>query len=445
MGALHETWRDLLALLRLQGFRRLFAVRLVSQAGDGMFQVGLASLLFFSPERAGTAAGVASAFAVMLAPFTIIGPFAGVFLDRWRRRQVLAVGNAVRVVLAGAMAAVMLTLGLDGPGEAWVIVLGLAALSVNRFLLAALSAGLPRVVDGPLLLTANSLTPTLGTGAAFLGGGVGFVVGLGLAPGPVHDAAALLCAAVVFGVAAALALRLGRDQLGPLHPRRGRLATKIAEVARGLVDGARYLSARRTPGQALLVMAAHRFLYGVVFIAAILISRNMLAAPGDTSAGLANFAMVLGATAVGGAFAIVATPVLSRRTGPQGWIVCMLLLAAVSQLLLATTPSRTVVLVGAGFLGLAAQSAKIAVDTIVQRDTHDDYRGRAFAFYDVLFNAAFVGAAVLAAWAVPDDGWSRGLFATLALAYLAVAAWLWFRGDRQPAEVPRRAAPSTHP
>ncbi len=47
MGVISE----LRALLRLDGFRKLFAVRLVSQAGDGMFQVGLASLLFFSPSR----------------------------------------------------------------------------------------------------------------------------------------------------------------------------------------------------------------------------------------------------------------------------------------------------------------------------------------------------------------------------------------------------------
>ncbi|MEG3614087.1 MFS transporter [Isoptericola haloaureus] len=435
MGALGETWHDLRALLRLQGFRRLFAVRLVSQAGDGMFQVGLASLLFFSPERAGTAAGVASAFAVMLAPFTIVGPFAGVFLDRWRRRQVLAYGNALRLLITGAMAAIMLTVGLGGSGDVWVIVLGLLALSVNRFLLAALSAGLPRVVAGPYLLTANSLTPTLGAGAVFLGGGIGLVLGLGIPPGRIHDAAALVCAAVVFGVAGLLALRLGRDQLGPEHPARGHLAAELAAVARGLVDGARYLTARRTPGQALLVMGAHRFLYGVVFIAAILISRNLLADPGDTTAGLANFALVLAATAVGGAAAVVVTPVFSRLTGPQGWIVCMLLLAAASQLLLATTPARTVIFLGAGLLGLAAQSAKIAVDTIVQRDTHDDIRGRAFAFFDVLYNAAFVGAALLAAWAVPDDGWSRGLFVALALAYVAVAAVLGLTGARHPAPV----------
>jgi hypothetical protein len=386
-----------------------------------MFQVGLASMLFFSPERAGTAPAIAGAFAVMLAPFTVVGPFAGVFLDRWRRRQVLAVGNAVRLVVTAAMATIMLTGGLDGPAEAWVVVLALAALSVNRFLLAGLSAGLPRVVDGPLLLTANSL-------------GIGFVLGLGIPDGPVHDAAALVCASLVFGVAAALALRLRPDQLGPEHPSHERLGAELAAVARGLADGARYLVRRRTPGQGLLVMAVHRFLYGVVFIASILISRNLLTSPEDSAAGLAMFGLVIAMTGVGGAAAVLVTPVLSRRTGPQAWIAIVLVLAAASQLLLVPPPTRTTILLGAGLLGLAAQSAKIAVDTIVQRDTHDDYRGRAFAFYDVLYNAAFVGAATLAAVVVPDDGWSPALFGGLAVAYVVLAAAVWLRGARTPSD-----------
>lgn len=433
MGAFGETWHELRALLRLEGFRKLFTVRLVSQAGDGMFQVGLASLLFFSPESQGTAAAIAGAFAVMLAPFTIVGPFAGVLLDRWQRRQVLVWGNAVRVLLTLAMAGVMLAGGVG-----WAIyAIGLAALSVNRFLLAGLSAGLPRVVDGPLLLTANSLSPTLGAGAAFVGGGIGFVLGLAFEPGRVKDSSALVCAALVFGVASLLATRLRRTQLGPEQPAEADLRGEIAKVARGLADGARYLVARRTPGQALLAMAVHRFLYGVVFIASILISRNLLD-PGSQSAGMATFAVVIGLTGAGGAVAMVLTPTLSRRTGPQGWIAVMLLLAAASQLLLVTTPDRVVVYTGAALLGLAAQGTKIAVDTIVQRDAEDEFRGRAFAFYDVLYNAAFVGAAALAAFTLPDTGWSRGVFVGLAVAYVLAALLMATRGARHPAEVPAR-------
>lgn len=424
---------ELRALLRLPGFRKLFTVRLVSQAGDGMFQVGLANLLFFSPTSQGSAAAIAGAFAIMLAPFTIVGPFAGVFLDRWQRRQVLVYGNAVRVLITGTMAVLMLTQGVTPA----IYVLGLAALSVNRFLLAGLSAGLPRVVQGDLLLTANALTPTLGAGAAFLGGGIGFVLGLAVPAGRIQDAAALTCACVVMGCASLLGLRMSRTLLGPLQPAVGSIRNELAVVASGLVDGARYLAARRTPGQALLVMALHRFLYGVVFIAAILMSRNLLAGPGDRTAGLTTFATVIGATGVGGGLAILLTAVLARRMAPQSWIAVMLVVAGVSQLILVPQPGFVSVVTAAALLGLAAQGAKIAVDTIVQRDSEDAYRGRAFAFYDVLYNAAFVGAAALAAFLVPDAGWSPGLFVALSLGYLATAIVFGMRGSRT-ASLPRQ-------
>ena len=430
---------DLRALLPLTGFRRLFAVRLVSQSSDGMFQVGLATLFFFSPENASTATGVAAAFAVLLLPFTIVGPWAGVLLDRWRRRQVLLYGNLVRVALTLVIAAVLAT---DGVGPV-VYVLALVTLSVNRFLLAALSASLPKVVDGPLLLTANSLTPTLGAAASGVGMALAFVLGLVTPAGRVRDALALVVAAAVMACASALATRLGPDQLGPDERADGaRLRAQLASLAHGLVDGARYLVARRTPANALAVMALHRFCYGAVFIASILISRNLLSDPTDVQAGLATFGTVLAASAVGFALAVVVTPVLSPRVGPQVWIVVCLLLAAVSQLLLVVTVDLVAVLVAAGALGLAAQSAKIAVDTIVQRDTADAYRGRAFSLYDVLYNAAFVGAAALAAVALPDDGWSPAVFGALTALYVA-AAVVFATGRRTPAAVPRAVPEGT--
>jgi len=427
---------DLRALWPLTGFRRLFAVRLVSQASDGMFQIGLATLFFFSPENASTATGVAAAFAVLLLPFTIVGPWAGVLLDRWRRRQVLLYGNLVRVALTLVIAVIMLTSGV-GPA---VYVLALAALSVNRFLLAALSASLPKVVDGPLLLTANSLTPTLGAAAAGVGGALGFVLGLLLPTGRVRDAISLLVAAAVMACASALATRLGPDQLGPDERTAGTdVRRALGDLAHGLVAGARYLVARRTPAYALGIMALHRFCYGAVFIASILISRNLLSDPADVAAGLATFGTVLAASAAGFALAVVLTPVLSPRVGPHVWIVLCLLLAVVSQLLLAFTVTLPAVLGAGAALGLAAQGAKIAVDTIVQHDTADAYRGRAFSLYDVLYNAAFVGAAALAAVALPDTGWSPALFAGLAAVYLAGAV-VFARSTRTP--VPVAAPPA---
>ncbi len=427
--------RELRQLLRLPGFRRLFVVRLSSQAGDGLFQVGLATLFFFNPEQQSTAGDVAIAFAVLLLPFTIVGPWAGVLLDLWRRRQVLLVGNLVRAAIAVVIAVLMVTTGV-GPA---VYVLALLALSVNRFLLSALSASLPRVVDGPLLLTANSLTPTLGAGAVGVGGGIGLGLGLLLPDGPVSDAAAVVLACVVYTLAGCLALRIGRDELGPeTVASSSRVLARVRQMSRDLADGARHLIARRTPAAALTVMATSRFLYGVTFIASILISRNLLADPRDAAAGLAVFSLVLTASAVGFVLAAVLTPVLSPRTGPHAWITLCMLLAAATQTVLAFTVSRVPLLLCAVALGLAAQGAKIAVDTIVQRDTADEFRGRAFALYDVLYNAAFVGAAGLAALTLNDTGWSRPVFAALAVGYLAAA--LGYRAVTARAVAARRAA-----
>ena len=424
-----QVFRELIELLRLRDFRKLFVVRLVSQTGDGIFQVGLATLFFFSPEKASTATGVAEAFAVLLLPFTVVGPWAGVLLDRWRRRQVLFVGNLARVAITLAIALMVLTSGL-GPA---VYVLTLVNLSINRFLLAALSASLPRVVGGRLLLTANSLTPALGAAAAIAGAVAGIALGLVLEPGRSKDATILAVAALVFAAASALATRMGRDLLGPdTRADAEAMWRTLRGLGRGLVDGARHLRRRGTPARALAVMATHRFVYGVVFIASILISRNLLEDPANASAGLRTFGTVLAASVVGFILAVVLTPVLSPRTGPHAWIVYCLLLAAASQFLLTATIDRWAILAGAVALALAAQGAKIAVDTIVQRDTDDAFRGRAFALYDVLYNAAFVGAAALAALVLPDTGYSQAVFAALALVYLATAAIYWARSRRGP-------------
>ena len=400
------------------GFRRLLTVRLVSQTGDGMFQAGLATLFFFAPERMATASDVAAAFAVLLLPFTVVGPWAGVLLDRWRRRQVLLVGNAVRVVLTGVLAVLMVTVGV-GPA---VYVVALTTLSVNRFLLAALSAGLPRVVPREQLIIANTISPNLGAVAAVVGAGLGFVGSVVAPDGPAHDAVVLTAAALVFGVASALALRLGPDQLGPTHlVRGGQLWREVRSIGRGLVDGARHLIERRTPAYALGVIVVHRFAYGVMTLVGILMARNLLSDPSDAAAGLATFGVVAGATAVGFAVGVLVTPVATQWISPQGWIVVTLGAGMAGQLVLATTPALWSVCVAAGVLGMAAQAGKIAVDTIVQRDTDDDFRGRAFATYDVLYNAAFVGAAALGAAALPDTGYSRPTFAALAVLYAVTA------------------------
>src|SRR5699024_12338256 len=92
-----------------------------------------------------------------------------------------------------------------------VYVLALLTLSVNRFLLAALSAGLLKVVPYERLLTANSLSPTLGGVSAVFGAALGLLIGLFFPEGAFQETETLIAAAELFSAAATVDLRLEPD------------------------------------------------------------------------------------------------------------------------------------------------------------------------------------------------------------------------------------------
>ena len=72
--------------LRSGDFRRLLWIRLCGQGGDGIFQAALVASVVFNPDQQNTAKGLLAASAVTILPYTLLGPFVGVFIDRWPRR-----------------------------------------------------------------------------------------------------------------------------------------------------------------------------------------------------------------------------------------------------------------------------------------------------------------------------------------------------------------------
>jgi MFS family permease len=407
--------RDLRILLRFGNFRRLLALRLLSQGADGVYQVALATYVVFSPEKQTSAAAIASAMAVLLLPYSLVGPFAGVLLDRWRRRQVFLYGSLLRALLATATAVLMLS-----PVPDWLFyVSALCVTAVNRFVLSGLSASLPRVVDDERLVMANSLSPTAGTLAATVGGGLAFAVRLLVSD---SDAAVVLLGAALYLCAALASLRMPRDLLGPdrelVQPG---LRTALAGTARDLVAGVRHLAtpARREAAWALGAMTLMRFCYGALLVMLLMLCRYAYSTTTDD--GLALLGLALGVSGAGFFTAAVLTPWAARRLGPGRWIVVCAGLAAVLEPALGLPFAAAPMLVAAFVLGLTTQGAKIATDTVVQSSVDDGFRGRVFSLYDVLFNVAFVGAAAVAALILPPDGRSVPLVITVAVIYGAVA------------------------
>jgi MFS family permease len=400
-------------------FRRLLVTRLSSQSADGLFQASLVSAVVFDPTRRTGPVQVATGFVILLLPYSLIGPFAGVFLDRWRRQRVLVRGTVLR---AGLVALAAVLLAQEGPAGTPFTLAALAALSVNRFYLAALSAALPSVVQERQLVLANAVSPTAGTLVTIVGG----LIGLGLRSlvgRDAHgDAIVTAVAAAAYLGSAMLARRLPRDSLGPRDLDTSPLLSQLATVLRGLRDGARHIRERPVAAWALAVIGAQRLFYGLWTIMTVLLYRNVFVSHGLLRAGLVGLGQVVTANGIGLVSAAAVTPWVVARIGTQRWIWVVTAGLALAGLGLELPVTMAGQLGSAVAFGFATQATKVCVDSLVQVGVDDDFRGRVFALYDTLFNLSFVAAALLAAVALPVSGRSRLAVVLMAAGYAVIAA-----------------------
>ena len=159
-------------LIRDRRLRPLLRTRWTGQFTDGIFQSALASFVLFSPERQASALNAAIAFAVVLLPYSIVGPMVGTLLDRFSRQRAVLFSNLTRA-LTLLFIALLIFQGRTGV-ELTIFVL--VAFGVNRLILAGLSAGLPLVAPKSSLIAANALAVTGGSVWVVLGGGMGLLI-----------------------------------------------------------------------------------------------------------------------------------------------------------------------------------------------------------------------------------------------------------------------------
>jgi MFS family permease len=423
---------DLRIVLRERDFRRLFATRLISQTGDGVFTAGLGSYVFFNTTTFPDPASAAAAFAVLYLPYSLIGPFAGVFIDRWSRRQILVWSALLRALF------VAITAGLVASGKLGVpLYIGvLLVLGVNRFFLSSLSAALPHVVAGDKLVMANAVSPTAGGIMASIGGIVGLGVHVITGAGQGGSAITLLAGGLCYVLASLVARTMARDLLGPLHgpgeARPGRLLSELATVLAGLVAGARYVARRRGPAAALGATGGNRFLYGILFLMSILLYRNYFYRSASANTALSHFTVLVIVSAVGYACAALITPQVTQRMSKPAWITLLLASAAVVVGPVGQTFNQAAFLVIGFWLNLAGQGVAICATTILQEQVEDSYRGRVFAFYDMTFNITFVAGAALSAVFMPASGHSPVIVGLVAVGFAVAAAGYWLSSPEGP-------------
>jgi hypothetical protein len=295
-------------------------------------------------------------------------------------------------------------------------------MSLNRFLLAGLSAALPHTIGPGEYMVANSVVPTIGPAGALIGAAVGTSLRLllgGFLPDYQANAVVFALAAAGYAVSASLSLRIPRRRLGPdeVAPASAR------DIVSGLFAAIRHLVDRRPAGLGLLTIGAQRIVYGVVTVATILVYRNYFHPVTEVEPAIADLGLLVGFTGAGFVLAAVITPPMTARIGVRAWMIGCLFGCAVFQLVPGAIYTKTWLMVAAFLLGVTAQCVKICVDTLVQAHVDDEFKGRVFVIYDMIFNLVLVAAAAIAALIVPTNGKSVLVIAVLAGCYLLVGVW----------------------
>ena len=417
---MRRAWR---LVARHRGYRLLLAAGLVSLAGDWVLSVGLTYLVY-------RITGSTLASGIMLLawwlPQILLGSLAGVFADRWDRRNTMVVTD---LLLAAGLLPLLL---VHGAGQVWIVYLvTFWEGSVEQFFTPAQAALVPHLVDADELTAANGVFGQAQSVARLAGSAIG---GLAAAYGGLTAVA--LCDAASFLVSTLLLAQV-------------RGYGTVPRIPRGMSGGSRETRAEWMAGIRKCVHDPILRLM-VAFIAVTSVGEGInlvLLAPfvsrilhGDASA----YGTILSLQAVGGIAGGVLVAAYGHRLSLRVLVGAGSVLFGATDLMLFLYPLALPGLLPAGILialaGLPGAALAAGYATALQIQAGDDHRGRVFgAFATVQAAAILLGIAAGGAL-----GSSIGIIPVLAaqgVGYCGIGCYLTaaLHGTQEPGLSPTRA------
>ena len=344
------------------GSRRYFPLwlgQLVSSFGDTLHYIALVVLVF---QLSGQGIAVAGLVAVEIVPVLLLGPIAGVVIDRFDRKRILIASDLVRAALA------LTLVWPQGVWHAYAVAFGLSAAGV--FFGPAVNAVIPALTTPEQRLAANSVSWSTGRlvqiVAASIAGGVIAAVGTGPAFG-------LNAATFAISAASIATLRI------PAHA--GQLA---AGASRGL--GAFFADARAGLAYArrdvfvsrlLIVQSLASLAVGATGAMLVVLSERHLHQPPS------GFAWLIAAIGVGALIGPLIPNTFARDYRNARWLFVPYLIRGIGDILIAVFTPVPVALAILFVYGLNTSTGMVVFNSTIQGAIPDALRGRVFTLLDV--------------------------------------------------------------
>ncbi|WP_415646483.1 MFS transporter, partial [Stackebrandtia soli] len=414
-----------MALLRQRDFGLLWWAGLISLSGSWMLRIALPVTVY---ELTGSATALAGTTAATYVPWLLLGPWAGVMVDRLDRRRVMIGTNIAQAV------ALLPLLLVRSAADLWIVIaVAFATSAISTLSNSAENALLPRVVDEEHLLTANALNSANNNLARFtgplLGGAVAVTGGL---------FGVVLIDVATFAIAAGLVLLVtGRHRAEVEGDTTGHPVTR---VLRELREGVTTVTSNRVVLIVFAVLAITQVGEGIFSTLYVVFVSDAL------GGGSVEFGWLNSAQAVGGVLGGLTAGWFGARLSPRILTGFGLILFGFIDLVIFNYPqwyqglSPAIVLMIV--VGVPSAVSMAAFLTIMQTEVPDRLRGRVFALLTAVLAVCLLAGVTLAgatAGTVDVITMLNIHGATAALAGLAVLVLL--RGHSSTPTTTKPAAP----
>jgi MFS family permease len=368
------------SLLRNRSFVLLWAAKILSTLGNELFNIGVMVTIF---EQTGSALQTAGVLVARMVPALLLGPAAGVIIDRYPRRLVLVGMNLAQALMLGTLFLV----GGTEPVSTWAgyaIVIGLA--TAQTFYRPAQQAILPDLVAKSELVRANSLL--MGSDQAILMASyaVGGVLILQFGTGPL---VVISLATYLLGAAAtALIVSPGRVAAGGRHG-------LDVPFLRALWDGLIYVRDHPLARPLVVMETLEHWPHGIWISALMLVFTREALQAGTQAWGYQGAAFFAGQL-VGALAAVIVSERLARRAG---WVIIVsAFLYSLLTLAYAVSPSVPFAVFISFIFGPPSAVRDVTQDALLQATASPELMGRVYATRDTLARISYMLAGVAFAW-----------------------------------------------
>jgi MFS transporter, DHA3 family, macrolide efflux protein len=341
-------------LFRNRNFMALWIGQIISFIGDYFVMLAVPVAV---NRLTGSAMMVGLAYMASAVPALLLGPVAGVFIDRWDRRKVMIASDIIRALL------VLLMLSVRSREDIWIFYLtGFLVACTSQFFFPARSAALPLVVTNPDdLLAANGLMQIVQT--------VGFLIGpalAGFAIGLYGESVAFIANSIGYFVSAVAVVFM----VVPHSPIPKAASGAIKAVFSELRAGLTFLFTNRTTLGVMVMLTVCQLGIGAFIVIWVPFLQRYFN-QGAEGVGLVD--SVFGAGMVVGG---VLLGVLSRRTRKTILAPIAMLIMGITAAPMGYAPTFFIILVLNFLFGIALVPLQSALTTLMQLAVPDEKRGR---------------------------------------------------------------------